>query len=105
MLSQRGARLVETIPDLLVLEHATGTPRLEITLDLFELLMRMADGLQPNSPEFQPLLEDLMPLKSALLLHKTRHLVLVENGRQVHHISQRDGKIVRAATTEATNEG
>lgn len=95
VLRSRGAGLVETIPDLLVLEHCSGTPRLEITLDLFELLMRMADGLQPNSPEFQPLLEDLMPLKSALLLRETRHLVLVENMRRVHHISQRDGKVVR----------
>lgn len=96
--------LIETIPELLLLEHRTGTPRLEITLDLFELLMRMAEGLQPSAPEFQPLLEDLMPFKSALLLQETRNLVLVENQRRLHLITQRDGKVVRTpSATEAVS--
>ena len=100
----RSTGLIETIPELLLLEHRSGTPRLEITLDLFELLMRMAEGLQPNAPEFQPLLEDLMPFKSALLLQETRNLVLVENQRRLHHVTQRDGKIVRIpSATEAVS--
>ena len=89
------ASMIETIPEALVLSHHSGTPRLIMTIDLFELLMRMADGLQPSAPEFQPLLEDLVPFKSALLLQQTRDLVLVENQRQLHFVTQRDGKIVR----------
>ncbi len=88
--------IVETIPETIVLAHVSGSPRLVITLDLFELLMRMADGLQPGAPEYVPLLEDLVPFKSALLRQETRDLVLLENQRRLHRITQRDGKVVRS---------
>jgi serine/threonine protein kinase len=91
------SRMIETLPECLVLEHRSGTPRLEISLDLFELLMRMADGMQPDAPEFQPLLDDLRLFKDTLLLLETRDLILIEGGRRVHHITQSDGKIVRSA--------
>ena len=90
------ANLIETLPEIVVLVHKLGTPRLEITLDLFELLIQMADGLQPNAPEFQPLLEDLTLFKSTLLLQETRDLVLIENKHRVYYVTQKDGKIVRS---------
>ncbi|MGB8346609.1 MAG: protein kinase, partial [Ktedonobacteraceae bacterium] len=88
-------QLVEQIPECIIFEHISGTPRLEITLDLFELLMRMADGLVPDAQEYQPLLEDLRRFKDTLLLQETRELILIESQRRVHHIKQREGKIVR----------
>jgi hypothetical protein len=88
--------VVEAIPESLRLRFG-NVHHLTITLDLFELLMRLADGLQPDAPEFRPLLEDLVPFKSALLLGESRDLVLVESGRQVHQITQTGGKIVRRA--------
>jgi len=91
---------VETIPETVVLAHVSGAPRLEITLDLFELLMRMADGLQPDAPEYGPLLEDLILFKNALLRLAVRDLVLLENGRRVHHVTQQDGKIVRRGSNK-----
>ena len=91
----RDEPLVEQIPVSLILEHKSRTPRLEISLDLFELLMRLADGLQPDAQEYQPLLEDLRAFKGALLLQETRDLVLIENQYRLHYITQRDGKIVR----------
>ena len=89
-------QLVEQIPECIIFEHTSGTPRLEITLDLFELLMRLADGLIPDAQEYQPLLEDLRRFKDRLLLQETNELVLIESQRRIHHIKQRDGKIVRA---------
>jgi serine/threonine protein kinase len=86
---------LESIPEVLVLEHHAGIPRLEITLDLFELLMRCADGLRPDAPELRPLLEDLAPFKSSLLLRETFDLVLVEGQYRLHQITQREGKIIR----------
>lgn len=86
--------IVEAIPETLRLRLGSAH-QLAITLDLFELLMRFADGLQASAPEFQPLLEDLVPFKSALLLGESRELVLVESGRYVHRITQEAGKIVR----------
>lgn len=92
----QGTEMVERLPEIVVLQHTSGAPRLEISLDLFELLMRMAEGLQPSAPEFRPLLEDLKLFKSVLLLRETRDLVLIENQHRIHLVTQREGKIVRA---------
>jgi hypothetical protein len=86
--------VIETLPEFLLLRHRSGMPRLEISLDLFELLLRLADGLQPEAWELQPLLEDLRHFKHALLLMETRDLVLVENAHRLYHLTQRDGKVV-----------
>jgi hypothetical protein len=87
--------MVERLPEVVVLQHRSGTPRLEMALDLFELLMRMAEGLQPTAPEFKPLLEDLKLFKDVLLLHETRDLILIENQHRVHLVTQDNSKIVR----------
>jgi serine/threonine protein kinase len=88
---------IESIPETLIFEEqTTGTPRLELTIDLFDLLLRLADGLQPVMPELQPFLEDLMPFKSAVLLQSTRSLVLIENQSHVHFVTlEPGGKVVR----------
>lgn len=91
----QGTDMVERLHEMVVLKHYSGLPRLEITLDLFELLMRMADGLQPTAPEFRPLLEDLKLFKDVLLLRETRDLILIENQHRVHYVTQRDNKVVR----------
>ncbi len=94
--ASQDTNMVEQLPAHLVLIHKhSGTPRLEITLDLFELLMKMADGLQPTAPEFRPLLEDLKLFKDTLLLRETRDLILIENQYKVHRVAQENGKIVR----------
>ena len=87
--------MVERIPEYVIFEHKLGRSRLEITLDLFELLMRMANGLLPDAQEYQPLLEDLKRFKDTLLLQETRDLVLIENQFRVHYITQNNGKIIR----------
>jgi hypothetical protein len=90
-----GTDMIERLPEMVVLKHYSDLPRLEITLDLFELLMRMADGLQPTAPEFRPLLEDLKLFKDVLLLRETRDLILIENQRHVHFVTQSDNKVMR----------
>jgi hypothetical protein len=89
--------IIERLPEIVILEHKRGFPRLEITLDLFELLMRIANGLLPNAEEFQPLLEDLKLFKDALILGETRDLILIENHYRVHRVTQDAGKIIRTA--------
>ena len=93
LISEEG--IIERLPEIVILEHKRGYPRLEITLDLFELLMRLAHGLLPGAEEFQPLLEDLKLFKDALILGETRDLVLIESGYRMHRITQEAGKIVR----------
>lgn len=91
----QGTDMIERLPEIVVLQHYSGTPRLEIALDLFELLMQMAAGLQPTAPEFRPLLEDLKLFKDVLLLHETCDLILIENQHRVHLVTQHDSKVVR----------
>jgi len=98
--SPQNTQLIETLPNIVILQHKTGSPRVEITLDLFELLIQMADGLQPNAHEYSPLLEDLKPFKNALLLRETQELILIESQFRVHHVEQRNGKVIRQLVEE-----
>jgi hypothetical protein len=90
-----GTWLVETVPAALLIRHFQTGARLRVTLDLFELLLRFNEGLERSSLELQPLLEDLEPFKSAVMLSNTTDLVIVENDTKYHRLTQRDGKVVR----------
>jgi hypothetical protein len=50
--------MIEAIPELVIFRHINGAPRLELPLELFELLMRLSDGADPQSEEYKPLLEE-----------------------------------------------
>ena len=91
----QGTDMIERLPEIVVLRHSSGEPQLDITIDVFELLMKMSEGLQPSAPEFRPLIEDLTLFKSVLLLRETRDLVLIENQRRMHLVTQREGKVIR----------
>ena len=87
--------VVEALPEALVLTHTPTHAHLMITLDVFEVLMRFFEGMEPAGPELQPLIEDLAPFKSRVLLSKTRELILVEPGSRMHLLTQDNGKVVR----------
>lgn len=89
-----GMNMIETIPHALVLEHMPTGQELLISLDLFEILMRFKNGLEPRSPELQPLLEDMEPFKNAIQMTESIDLYLIENGERVHLLTQEDGKVV-----------
>ena len=59
-----------------------------------ELLMRLADGADPHSEEYKPLLEELAPFKSAMLLREANELVLIESYGKVYAMTQQDKQIV-----------
>ncbi|MCC6176121.1 MAG: NERD domain-containing protein [Chloroflexi bacterium] len=95
---------IESMPEVLELTHRDGSPSLTIELDLFELLLRFAEGTRPTAPEYRPFLEDLAPFKNALNRSSTHELVLLEAERRIHRITQRDGKIVLAQGHDAARE-
>lgn len=86
---------VETLPDSIVLEHASGWPRLEIGLDLFEFLMRAADGCLPGPEEQRALAEDIAIFKSQLLARPTQEVFLLELGGARHRVFVEGGALVR----------
>lgn len=77
---------VESIPDALELFHISGDPRIEITLDLFELLSRLADGYTPETQEFDPFLIELREFKSRLLRTGVREVLLLEGRSRRHRV-------------------
>lgn len=79
-------RYVESIPDALELFHISGDPRIEITLDLFELLSRLADGYTPETQEFDPFLIELREFKSRLLRTGVREVLLLEGRSRRHRV-------------------
>jgi serine/threonine protein kinase len=84
---------VESIPDALELLHVSGDPRIEITLDLFELLSRLADGYTPETPEFEPFLIELREFKSRLLRTGVREVLLLEGRSRRHRVLMTDHAI------------
>lgn len=90
-----GETPLETAATSLVLELREPRIAVRITLDLYELIRRMAAGLRPDADEFRPLLADLVPFKNALLLQETEQLVLIENGIRAQHVVLEAGKVVR----------
>jgi serine/threonine protein kinase len=87
-------QFVETLPDELVLQHTTG-PSLSLTLDLFELLMRLRDGYTPGPTELGPLLEDLTVFKRQLLSRPSFEVLLLTGGEDSHRVTSRGGVLAR----------
>jgi hypothetical protein len=85
--------LTEFLPNSLRLDFFGQDVRLEIDLDLFEILMRLRDGYQPGAPSQEPFLVDLRQFKNRLLTAPSSSLVLMEGGRQLYEVEQDAGDI------------
>lgn len=94
-LPQLSGNFVESLPDHLAIEHRDGAPRLLITLDLFELLMRAHDGYLRGAEEQQAFYEDLATFKDELLSQPSEQVLLVEAGRQLHRVVVDGGRLRR----------
>ncbi|NSW58745.1 MAG: serine/threonine protein kinase [Armatimonadetes bacterium] len=92
-------RFIETCPNTIEFVHMDGDPSLRVHLDLFELLMRMREGYVPDVLEWQPYLVDLGQFKTRLQRLRSDEVVLMESGRVLHRVLQRDGKLIREPIT------
>jgi hypothetical protein len=81
-----GSQYIESIPDALELFHVSGDPRIEVTLDLFELLSRLSDGYTPETQEFEPFLIELREFKSRLLRTGVKEVLLLEGRSRRHRV-------------------
>jgi serine/threonine protein kinase len=77
---------VENIPDSLELFHISGDPKIEVTLDLFEVLSRLAEGYTPETQEFEPFLIELREFKSRLLRTGVKEVLLLEGRSRRHRV-------------------
>lgn len=98
-------RFVEAMPDRLALTHLSGQARIDIDLDLFELLMRAASGYLPTNAEAGPLLEELGLFRSALTLQPTDRLMVLEPSGRSNEIRVADGAVLELVRTTRTTPG
>ncbi len=84
---------VESIPDALRLFHISGSPSIGVTLDMFELLSRLADGYTAGTQEFEPFLVELGEFKSGLLRMGVNEVLLLEGRSRLHRVALEDGVI------------
>lgn len=84
---------VESIPDAIRLFHISGSPSITITLDMFELLSRLADGYTAGTQEFEPFLVELGEFKSGLLRMGVNEILLLEGRSRLHRVALEDGVI------------
>lgn len=87
------SEFIETLTNTISLLHRSTGTRLAISLDLFEILMRMNEGYLPGSEEQVPYLIDLDQFENQLLNEPTDELLLLESGRRIHRIRQQNGVI------------
>jgi len=91
---------IETIADKIIFKHEPSGIQFVITLDLFEILLRMSKGQLPFSEEQKAILDELADFKSRLHRYQSQDLLLLESNGQVHHITQHEGMIIRETVKE-----
>ena len=77
---------VENIPDAWSCFMFPGIARIEVTLDLFELLSRLSEGYTPETQEFEPFLIELREFKSRLLRTGVKEVLLLEGRSRRHRV-------------------
>jgi len=95
VLAPSDTRFTETCPNTIAFAHVSGEPLLRVHLDLFELLMRMREGYVPDVLEWQPYLVDLAQFKTHLQRRRSDEVILIESGRLLHRVYQKEGTLVR----------
>ncbi|MBA2669914.1 MAG: protein kinase [Gemmatimonadetes bacterium] len=88
-----GDPLIEDTPDHLVLRHLPSGAQLNIGLDLFEFVMRAADGYLPGPEEQSALAEELIIYRNRLLGQATRDVILLEGAQRAWHVRAQGGTI------------
>ena len=108
-------QFVETFPQSLTLRYSApdqgmGRPvqnaELRVTLDMFEMLKRLAEGYQPNLEEQQGFYLSLTVFKNVLASAPYQEVLLTETGHQFFRIRRDpDGTLTLADATEEYTYG
>lgn len=80
------ARYVEFLPSALRLQHAGSNISLDISLDLYETLMRIREGYVPAAGEMKAFFLNLLMFKKQLMSSPSERLLLAESDYQLYQI-------------------
>jgi len=86
---------VETIADILVLEHSAGA-RLSLTLDTAEIILRAADGELVNDPASDAIRQEIDAFVGQLRTHPSRSAEVVDSSGSVTTATVSEGDIAFA---------
>jgi serine/threonine protein kinase len=87
-------RYVESLSDSLILRRKKGFPTLQIDLDLFEFLLRSADGQLPGALEQRALVEDITAFRNQLLAEPSQEVLILEAGRRLHQVNVEAAELI-----------
>jgi hypothetical protein len=80
------ARFVEFLPSILRLEYIGSDIALEISLDLYETLMRIREGYVPAAGEMKAFFLNLLMFKKQLMSSPSERLLLAESDYQLYQL-------------------
>lgn len=82
------ARFIEYLPASVLFRHDPTGVELEVSLDLYEMLMRIRDGYVPTAGEMRAFFLNLLMFKKQLMATPAGELLLTENDYQIYRVKQ-----------------
>ncbi len=84
----RQAAYIEYLPSSILFRHDPRTIDLEISLDLYEMLMRIREGYLPTAGEMRTFFLNLLMFKKQLMSIPSEELLLTETDYQVYKLKR-----------------
>ena len=82
------AKFIEFLPSMIVLRHVDRPIRLEISLDLYEVLMRIRNGYVPAAKEMKSFFLNLLMFKKQLMSTPSPQLLLSGDDFETYQLSR-----------------
>lgn len=82
---------IEFLPSFIVLRNVERPVELEISLDLYEMLMRIRDGYVPAAGEMRAFFLNLLMFKKQLMATPSERLLITDNDFQIYKLTRTNG--------------
>lgn len=82
------ARFIEYLPSSVLFRHDPTNVVLEVSLDLYEMLMRIRDGYVPTAGEMRAFFLNLLMFKKQLMATPAGELLLTESDYQIYRVKR-----------------
>ncbi len=79
---------IEFLPSNIVLKHVDRPVALEISLDLYEMLMRIRDGYVPAAGEMRAFFLNLLMFKKQLMASPSDRLLITDNDYRLYQLAR-----------------
>lgn len=79
---------IEYLPSNIMLRHAELQVSLEISLDLYEMLMRIRDGYIPAAGEMRAFFLNLLMFKKQLMATPSERLLITDNDYRIYQLAR-----------------